>query len=76
MTYCTLVIFSRSVALANIMFAKCLPEHNCVCSKAEYVGGDFSVYASISPVCGPMGICYWRSDVLVLQNICDLVSST
>ena len=54
---CTvLVIFYRPVALANTVFAKCLPEHNCVCSKAEYTS-PILFAAGISPVCTAVEVC-------------------
>ena len=39
---------NRPVALVNIMFAKCLPEH-IYCSKADYTGGCEHIH-SISTV--------------------------
>ena len=66
---CTVIVkFYRPVALANIVFAKCLPEHNCVCSKAEYTS-PILFGAGISPVCSAVSVeCFDGSDVLSCKS--------
>ena len=66
---CTVIVkFYRPVALANIVFAKCLPEHNFVCSKAEYTS-PILFGAGISPVCSAVSVeCFDGSDVLSCKS--------